>query len=53
MIISKLDGTARGGMVFSVAQELKLPIHYVGTGEKMEDFVEFYPEDFVDGLFAA
>jgi len=53
VIISKLDGTAKGGMVFSVAQDLQLPVHYVGTGEKMEDFVEFYPEDFVDGLFAS
>ena len=53
VVISKLDGTAKGGMVFSVAQELKLPVHYVGTGEKMEDFVEFYPEDYVDGLFAS
>ena len=51
IILAKLDGTAKGGMVFSVAQELDLPIHYVGTGEKMEDFVEFYAEDFVNGLF--
>jgi fused signal recognition particle receptor len=51
IILAKLDGTARGGMVFSIAKELHLPIHYVGTGEKMEDFVEFYAEDFVNGLF--
>ena len=51
IILAKLDGTARGGMVFSIAKELDLPIHYVGTGEKMEDFVEFYAEDFVNGLF--
>ena len=51
IILAKLDGTARGGLVFSIAKELDLPIHYVGTGEKMGDFVEFYAEDFVNGLF--
>jgi fused signal recognition particle receptor len=51
VVISKLDGTAKGGMVFAVTKELGLPIHYVGTGEKMDDFIEFYPEDFIDGLF--
>lgn len=51
IILAKLDGTARGGMVFSIGKELDLPIHYVGTGEQMEDFVEFYAEDFVNGLF--
>ena len=53
IILAKPGGTARGGMVFSIAKELDLPIHYVGTGEKMEDFVEFYAEDFVNGLFEA
>ena len=51
IVVAKLDGTAKGGVVFAIAKELGLPIHYIGTGEKMEDFVEFYAEDFVDSLF--
>lgn len=52
VILAKLDGTARGGMAFAIARELGLPIHYIGTGEKLEDFTEFYAPDFVDSLFA-
>lgn len=51
VILSKLDGTAKGGVVFTIAKELALPIHYVGTGEKLPDLDEFYAEDFVNGLF--
>jgi fused signal recognition particle receptor len=50
IIITKLDGTAKGGALFSIASELKLPILYIGVGEKEDDLVEFEPEEFVDGL---
>jgi fused signal recognition particle receptor len=51
VIITKLDGTAKGGMLFAIQQELGLPIHYVGLGEGMDDLIAFNPEYFVDGLF--
>src|SRR3954451_25444623 len=50
--VAKLDGTAKGGIVFAIAREWKLPIRYVGTGEKIGDFAEFEPERFVQALFA-
>ena len=51
LVISKLDGTARGGMVFAVARELGLPIRFIGIGEQAEDLREFHAADFVDALF--
>jgi len=53
IIITKLDGTAKGGAVFSIAYALKLPIFYVGVGEKPEDLVEFNKWEFVDSLLDA
>jgi fused signal recognition particle receptor len=53
VILTKLDGTARGGIVFAVASELGLPIKYVGTGEKLQDIAPFDPVQFVDALFEA
>ncbi|MBL7065863.1 MAG: signal recognition particle-docking protein FtsY [Anaerolineae bacterium] len=50
VILAKLDGTARGGMVFAIARELGLPVRFVGTGEKMEDLVPFDADAFVEGL---
>jgi fused signal recognition particle receptor len=50
VILAKLDGTARGGMAFSMAKELGLPILFVGVGEGLDDLVEFQPEPFVRGL---
>lgn len=50
-IVTKLDGTAKGGMVFAIQNELGLPIHYVGLGEKMDDLILFDPDAFVDSLF--
>jgi fused signal recognition particle receptor len=50
LILTKLDGTARGGIALSVASELKLPIRYVGVGEKVDDLVPFDPAEYVDGL---
>ena len=51
IFISKLDGTARGGIAFSVAKELGTPITYIGTGEKSSDMAEFRPDTYVDSLF--
>jgi fused signal recognition particle receptor len=51
ILIAKLDGTAKGGIAFSVAKELGTPISYVGTGEKVTDLAEFRPDTYVDSLF--
>lgn len=51
VIVTKLDGTAKGGMVFSIFNDLKLPVHYVGLGEGVNDLVLFSPENFVNSLF--
>jgi fused signal recognition particle receptor len=52
LILTKLDGTAKGGIALSVAAELKVPIRYVGVGEKVDDLVPFDPVEYVDGLLA-
>jgi fused signal recognition particle receptor len=49
--LAKLDGTARGGIVITIADELKLPIKLIGTGEKLDNLEIFEPTRFVDGLF--
>ncbi len=51
IIVTKLDSSAKGGMVFAIQQELGLPIHYIGIGESIFDLVPFDPERFVDSLF--
>jgi fused signal recognition particle receptor len=51
IVLTKLDGTARGGIVFAVASELGLPIKFVGTGERVGDIAPFDPEEFVAALF--
>lgn len=51
IMISKLDGTAKGGIAFSVAKEIGTPIAYIGTGERATDLAEFNPETYVDSLF--
>ncbi|MBA3025563.1 MAG: signal recognition particle-docking protein FtsY [Sulfurimonas sp.] len=53
IIITKLDGTAKGGSIFSIAYALELPILYVGTGEKPENLTPFDKYEFVDGLLDA
>lgn len=53
IIITKLDGTAKGGSIFSIAYALELPILYVGTGEQPEDLTPFNKYEFVDGLLDA
>lgn len=53
IIITKLDGTAKGGALFGVARELKLPIIYVGVGESQDDLIEFNPDEFIDVILDA
>jgi fused signal recognition particle receptor len=53
LVLAKLDGTARGGVVVAIARELRLPVRWVGIGEGVEDLVPFDPEMFVDALFSA
>jgi fused signal recognition particle receptor len=52
IVLTKLDGTAKGGVVTAIARELKIPIRFVGVGEKIDDLIEFSPDDFVESLFA-
>src|SRR5438034_1017651 len=52
LIVTKLDGTAKGGVLFSIAQDLKIPVRFVGVGESIEHLMEFSPEVFVDSLFS-
>ncbi len=52
VVLTKLDGTAKGGVVVAIARELGLPVHYVGVGEKAGDLLPFDPKEFVDSLFA-
>jgi len=51
VVVAKLDGTAKGGVVFAIAEELGLPVRFIGTGETMDDLAEFDAQAFVDGLF--
>ena len=50
-MLTKLDGTAKGGVAVAIAHDLKLPIRYVGVGEGIDDLVPFSAEEYVDGLF--
>lgn len=52
VILSKLDSTAKGGMVFAIGRELNLPVRFVGTGEGIEDLAPFDADAYIDGLFA-
>ena len=51
IVLTKLDGTAKGGIAVAIAHDLKLPIRYVGVGEAIDDLVPFSPEEYVDALF--
>jgi len=51
IVLTKLDGTAKGGIAVAIAKELSLPIRYAGIGEKVDDLVVFDPEQYVNGLF--
>ncbi len=52
IVLTKLDGTAKGGIVLAIRKELKIPVKFVGLGEKMDDLQEFDPEQYVYGLFS-
>ena len=52
IVLTKLDGTAKGGVVLAIARELGLPVRFVGTGEGMEDLSPFAPEAYVEALFS-
>ena len=51
LVLTKLDGTAKGGIVFSIKRELDIPVKYIGVGEKMDDLQAFVAEDFVRAIF--
>jgi fused signal recognition particle receptor len=53
LVLTKLDGTAKGGVVVAITRELNLPIRYVGVGEKAEDLLPFEPESFIRSIFEA
>ena len=53
LVLTKLDGTAKGGVVTAIVRELGIPIRFIGIGERIDDLVEFSVDDFVDSLFAA
>ena len=51
IVLTKLDGTAKGGVIFNIANRLKLPVKFVGVGEGMDDLIPFVPKDFIEALF--
>jgi fused signal recognition particle receptor len=51
IVLTKLDGTAKGGMIFSISERLGIPIRFIGVGESADDLREFVAKDFVDALF--
>ena len=52
IVLTKLDGTARGGIIIAIKEELGLPVKYIGVGEQIDDLQPFDPQQFVDALFA-
>lgn len=52
IVLTKIDGTAKGGIVFAIASELQLPVKYVGVGEQIDDLLEFKPAEFVEALLS-
>lgn len=52
LVVTKLDGTAKGGVLFAVEEELNAPVKFIGVGEKMDDLMPFEPEKFLEALFA-
>ena len=51
IVLTKLDGTAKGGVIIAIEKEYRLPVVFVGTGESVEDLEKFNPKDFVDNLY--
>jgi len=52
LVLCKLDGTARGGIIVAIAQEFQIPVKFIGVGEGLEDLQEFVPEQFLGALFS-
>jgi fused signal recognition particle receptor len=52
LVLTKIDGTAKGGVALAIHRELGIPIRYLGVGEAVEDLVDFSPEAYLEGLFA-
>jgi len=52
IVLTKLDGTAKGGVIVAIARELSLPIRFIGVGEKVDDLLPFDPEKFIESLFS-
>jgi len=52
LVLTKLDGTAKGGVVIGISDEMQLPVRYIGIGEKVEDLRAFDPDAFAEALFA-
>jgi fused signal recognition particle receptor len=52
LFLAKLDGTAKGGVVLAIADQIEIPVKFVGVGERQEDVLVFNPDEFIDGLFA-
>src|SRR5712692_6848955 len=52
VVLAKLDGTAKGGVIFSICDQLGVPVRFVGTGERPQDLAPFEPRAFVEALFA-
>jgi fused signal recognition particle receptor len=52
VVLTKLDGTAKGGVIVAISRELALPVRFIGVGEKVDDLLPFEPEKFIDSLFA-
>jgi len=53
LIVTKLDGTAKGGIVVAIARELKIPVKFIGLGEQVDDLQPFDPKSFAKALFTA
>ena len=51
IVLAKLDGTAKGGVVVAIRKQVGLPVKFIGVGEKAEDLAEFEPQSFVEALF--
>jgi fused signal recognition particle receptor len=51
IVLTKLDGTAKGGVILGIADQLQIPVRYIGIGERVEDLREFDPSDFVEALY--
>ena len=50
-MLTKIDGTAKGGIVFPISYELGIPVKFVGVGEKIDDFEVFDPDEFINAMF--